>query len=104
MDLKESVELLEQAAGELSVLIAAYNSRLKKQITNQTETEPDYMDMQTCHELQLLANSITVPEDVISYFGCYLIDNHEDRFEGGENQIQELSCRVLESFKAKQDA
>ena len=62
MKLKESVELLERAASELSVLIASYNARLRKQVNSQTETEPDYMDMQTCHELQMLANCIQAPE------------------------------------------
>ena len=62
MILKERVELLEGEASELSVLINAYNARLKKQITSQTETEPDYMDMQTCHDLQRLANSIEASE------------------------------------------
>lgn len=101
MKLKESVELLERAARELSVLIAAYNFRLKRQVTNQTEDEPDYMDMQTCHELQALANSIASPEDVITHFGCHLIDHHEDKFDGGENEIQQISIKVFESFKAK---
>ena len=62
MILKERVELLGRAAGELAAFIAAHNLKLKKQITSQTETEPDYMDMQTCHELQVLANSIEVSE------------------------------------------
>ena len=63
MNVKESVELLERAANELSVLIAAYNFRLKRAITSQTEDEPDYMDMQTCHELQVMANQVgEVPE------------------------------------------
>ena len=98
MKLKESVELLEKAAGELAAFIAMYNLNLRKQVNSQTETEPDYMDMQTCHELQALANCITTPEQAIAHFGGYLIDNCEDQFEGGEDQIQQLSIRVLESF------
>ena len=36
--------------------------------------------------------------DVIVEFGCWLIDNHEREFAGGENQIQKL-CADLINYK-----
>ena len=65
MNTEERVELLKRAAFELSGLIASYNARvshdlklLAKYRVSQQVIEPDYMDMQTCHDLQALANEL----------------------------------------------
>ena len=58
MNTKETAQVLVRASNELSVLINCYNARLRKQITSQTETEPDYMDMQTCHDLLVIASDL----------------------------------------------
>ena len=42
-----------------------------------------------------------LPEEVIAYFGGYLINRHEDKFEGGENQIQQLCVDVLNAYNSK---
>ena len=38
--------------------------------------------------------------NAITYFGAYLVDNHEHRFEGGENEIALLCGKVLKAIKA----
>jgi len=43
------------------------------------------------------------PEDVIAFFGCFLIDNHEEKFHSEEN-IQRLCEEVLTAYEAKQRA
>jgi hypothetical protein len=42
-------------------------------------------------------------ESDISYFGAYLVDNHEEKFAGGENQIAAISQVVLEELNAETD-
>jgi len=54
----DDIELLESAASELAKFIDSHNDEIKKKITNQTESEPDYYDAQTCQELMDLANRI----------------------------------------------
>ena len=80
MNIKESIKILGQAAGELSVLINCYNARLKKQISATDLDEPEYMDMQTCHELQVIAKEmeslpqwISVEDRLPEENGKYLI-------------------------------
>ena len=58
MNNTETVETLLSAAKELSLLINCYNARLKKNISPTDLDEPDYMDMQTCHELQVIAKQL----------------------------------------------
>lgn len=58
MNVIEKKQILVQASDELSVLINAYNARLKKQIQSTDMDEPDYMDFQTCHELLIIANEL----------------------------------------------
>jgi len=40
--------------------------------------------------------------NAVEYFGCYLIDNHESKFPGGEREIQELCNDVLNLIKSRQ--
>lgn len=47
-------EMLESVASELYMLIDEVNDQRASRITPQTETEPDYHDMQTLHEIQCL--------------------------------------------------
>jgi len=39
--------------------------------------------------------------DTVCHFGAYLVDNHEDKFEYGENQIMEICNVVLLDLKDK---
>ena len=64
MNIKETTEILMQASKELCNLIIEHNARLQSEITSQTETEPDYMDYQTCQELQVIARDLKKLEDV----------------------------------------
>ncbi len=41
-------------------------------------------------------------EEAIAHFGCYLIDHHEDKFDGGENEIQQVSIDALQSLNESQ--
>lgn len=50
----EMYKMLESVAGELYMLIDEVNDQRASRITNQTECEPDYHDMQTVHEIQCL--------------------------------------------------
>ncbi|ANY29580.1 hypothetical protein BOX08_gp15 [Pseudoalteromonas phage BS5] len=47
-------EMLESVASELYMLIDEVNDQRASRITPQTESGPDYHDMQTLHEIQLL--------------------------------------------------
>ena len=47
-------EMLESVASELYMLIDEVNDQRASRINYQTETEPDYHDMQTLHEIQCL--------------------------------------------------
>jgi len=38
--------------------------------------------------------------DTVAYFGAHLIDHHEGKFPGGENEIQLLCVDVLDAFEA----
>jgi len=58
MNIKESIKILGQAAGELSAFIACHNLSMKHKISATDLDEPDYMDMQTCHELQVIAKEM----------------------------------------------
>jgi hypothetical protein len=82
MNIKESIKILGQAAGELSAFIACHNLSMKHKINATDLDEPDYMDMQTCHELQIIAKEMEslpewisvedrFPEDKGCYW-CYL--------------------------------
>ena len=46
--------MIDSLAKELFIAIDEVNDQRASKITNQTENEPDYMDMQTIHEAQLL--------------------------------------------------
>lgn len=46
--------MLWAVIGEMSSLIGEVNDQRASRITNQTESEPDYHDYQTLHEIQLL--------------------------------------------------
>ena len=71
MDKKERVQILVSAANELSSLIDSHNTSLRKQISPNDLDEPEYMDMQTCHELLVIASGLqaeTVKQDAnLSY-------------------------------------
>ena len=58
MNIKESIKILGQAAGELAAFIACHNLSMKRKISPTDLDEPDYMDMQTCHELQVIAKEM----------------------------------------------
>jgi hypothetical protein len=47
-------EMLKSVASELCMLIDEVNDQRASRITSQTESEPDYHDMQTLHEIQQL--------------------------------------------------
>jgi len=47
-------EMLESVASELYMLIDEVNDQRVSRVTSQTESEPDYHDMQTLHEIQQL--------------------------------------------------
>lgn len=50
----EMYEMLEIASRELLTLIDEVNDQRASQITSATETEPDYLDAETVHLIQLL--------------------------------------------------
>jgi hypothetical protein len=58
MKVKESIKILGQAAGELAAFIACHNLSMKRKISATDLDEPEYMDMQTCHELQVIAKEM----------------------------------------------
>ena len=47
-------EMLESVACELRMLIDEVNKQRASHINSQTETEPDYHDMETLHDIQVL--------------------------------------------------
>ena len=47
-------KMLESVIGELHVLIDEVNDQRASRINSQTETEPDYHDMETLHNIQVL--------------------------------------------------
>ena len=47
-------EMLESVIGELHMLIDEVNEQRASKINSQTETEPDYHDMETIHDIQVL--------------------------------------------------
>jgi len=47
-------EMLESVSHELRMLIDEVNDQRASHINSQTETEPDYHDQQTLHEIQCL--------------------------------------------------
>jgi hypothetical protein len=51
---KNMYKMIEILSAELFIAINEVNEQRASRITNQTENEPDYMDMQTIHEAQLL--------------------------------------------------
>tara|TARA_R110002110_G_C13109936_1_gene686764 strand:- start:20 stop:349 length:330 start_codon:yes stop_codon:yes gene_type:complete len=46
--------MIEELTSELFIAIDEVNDQRASRVTSQTENEPDYMDMQTIHEAQLL--------------------------------------------------
>jgi len=54
--------IINQAVIELSSLISIHNRLIKSRIKSDTEDEPDYLDYQTCDELQRIANTPTDKE------------------------------------------
>jgi hypothetical protein len=55
---KEKARILVSASNELSALINEHNETLRKGINCTDLDEPDYMDMQTCHELMVMASDL----------------------------------------------
>lgn len=51
-------KVLEDVMGELYMLIDEVNDQRASRITPQTETEPDYHDMETLHNIQVLLAEI----------------------------------------------
>ena len=47
-------KMLESVIGELHMLIDEVNDQRASRINSQTETEPDYHDMETLHNIQVL--------------------------------------------------
>jgi len=58
MSKEEQKALLMSAASELSSALDELNTILEDGISSIDETQPDYHDYQTCHELMLLANQL----------------------------------------------
>lgn len=50
----EMYKMLENVSSELHMLIDEVNDQRASRITSQTESEPDYHDQQTLHEIQIL--------------------------------------------------
>ena len=86
MNIKESIKILGQAAGELSAFIACHNLSMKHKISATDLDEPDYMDMQTCHELQVIAKEMESLPEWISV---------EDRLPPKADDSTDWSVRVL---------
>lgn len=51
---KDMYRMLESVIGELHMLIDEVNDQRASMINSQTETEPDYHDMETLHNIQVL--------------------------------------------------
>ena len=51
---KDMYKMLESVIGELHMLIDEVNDQRASNINSQTETEPDYHDMETLHNIQVL--------------------------------------------------
>jgi len=51
---KDMYKMLESVVGELHMLIDEVNDQRASRINSQTETEPDYHDMETLHNIQVL--------------------------------------------------
>ncbi len=51
---KDMYKMLESVIGELHMLIDEVNDQRASRINSQTETEPDYHDMETIHDIQVL--------------------------------------------------
>ena len=54
----DMVVMIDELSSELHTLILEVNLHRSRVINSQTETEPDYWDMQSCHEAQTLLKQI----------------------------------------------